>query len=139
MSGYSAFGSFFCLGTTSTAQAVANVSNISGPGVTADTIDVTSHDSADTFREYVAGVIDGGEVTLEGNLISAAAGNTILTELTARTSTTCSVIMSTEANAFWTFDGIVTNFETQAPYDGKLGFNASIKVTGKPTLAAQHA
>ena len=136
MAGYSAFGTHFILGTTSTAQAVANLTNISGPGVSADTIDVTAHDSADAFREFVAGVIDGGEIRLEGNLVSAAAGNVILTELAARTSTTCVIQYSTAANACWKFEGIVTGFENDAPYDGKIGFSASVKVDGKPTLAA---
>ena len=136
MAGYSAFGTHFCLGTTSTAQAVANLTNISGPGVSADTIDVTAHDSTDAFRGFVAGVIDGGEISLEGNLISAAAGNIILTELAARTSTTCLIQYSTAANACWKFEGLVTGFETDAPFDGKLGFTASVKVTGKPVLAA---
>ena len=136
MAGYSAFGSIFCLGTTSTDQAVGSLTNIGGPGVSADTIDVTAHDSADAFREFVAGVLDGGEVSLEGNLVSASAGDTILTELTERTSTTCVIQYSTAVNACWKFEAIVTGFETDAPFDGKLGFTASVKVTGKPTFAA---
>ena len=133
MAGYSAFGSWFCF-TTSTGNAVANVTNISGPGISVDTIDVSAHDSADAFREFAAGVADGGEISLEGNLVSATAGNVIMTELTGRKSTTCTIIFSTQVNAFWKFSGIVTGFETDAPFDGKLGFSASVKVTGKPTL-----
>ena len=135
MAGYSAFKTWFCF-TTSTDNAVANLTNIGGPGISVDTIDVSAHDSADAFREFAAGVADGGEISLEGNLVSATAGNIILTELAGRKSTTCTVIFSTEANAFWKFSGIVTGFETEAPFDGKIGFTASVKVTGKPTLAA---
>lgn len=51
---------------------IAEVKDIQGPSITVDTIDVTSHDSVDGFREFVAGMIDGAEVTLDCNLIADA-------------------------------------------------------------------
>ena len=133
MAGYAGYGSIFCLGTTSTDQAVGAITNISGPGLSLDTIDVTAHDSASAAREFVGGLIDGGEVSIEGNLISATAANVIIAELVARTSTTCAVIFPTKA--FWEFEAIVTGFETDSPHDGKIGFSASVKVTGLPALS----
>jgi len=139
MAGHSAFGTWLCI-STSTARNIANLTGISGPGISLDTIDVTAHDSADAFREFVAGVADGGEVSFEGNLVSAAKGNEILTELANRKSTKCSVHFAVDpATTFytmWYFHGIFTGFETDAPFDDKIGFSASIKVTGKPTLSS---
>ena len=134
MAGYSAFKTLLTLGTTSTAQAIGELTNISGPGITADTIDVTSHNSTDAFREYVSGLLDGGEVSFEGNLMTASAANTIITELVARASTTCCVIFPT--GAAWEFEGIVTAFETDAPHDGKMGMSGTIKVTQRPAISS---
>jgi len=134
MAGFSAFGTMFCIGSTTTANAVAELTGISGPGISADTIDVSSHGSADAYREFVAGLIDGGEISIEGNLTSATAGNVIMTAINNRTTTACAIIYPT--GVAWTFVGIPTGFEADAPHDGKIGFSGSVKVTGKPTLSS---
>jgi len=36
----------------------------------------------------------------------------------------------------WTFTGYPKSFETDSPVDGKLGFSATFRVTGKPVLAS---
>jgi hypothetical protein len=41
------------------------VADISGPEVSVETVDVTTHDSADQFAEFVAGSADSGEVTFD--------------------------------------------------------------------------
>ncbi len=135
MAGYAGLGTILSIGGTD----VAEVTSISGPGVSADTIDVSSHDSLadeDAYRTYVAGLLDGGEVSLEGNLTTAVAGNVIMTALEARVTAVIVITFPAAAGvATWTFDGLVTAFETSAPHDGKLGFSASIKVSGQPVLA----
>jgi len=135
MAGLSAYGTKFCLGSTSTAQQIANLTGISGPSISVDTIDVTAHDSTGGYREFVAGLIDPGEITLEGNLVTAAAGNVILTELSARASTKATIIFPT--GACWkSTSALVTAFETDAPHDGKIGFSATLKISGTPSLSS---
>jgi len=135
MAGYSAFGTILSIGGTD----VAELTSISGPSVSADTIDVSSHDSLvadDAYRTYVGGLLDGGEVSMEGNLTTAVAGNVIMTALEGRVEVAIVITFPAAAGvATWTFDGIVTGFESSAPHDGKLGFSASIKVSGQPVLA----
>ena len=133
MAGLSAYGTIFAIGTTNSTGLIANLTGISGPSISADTIDVSSHDSADAYRTFVVGLIDGGEISLEGNLITAAAGNRIMTVINDRTTQACIVKFPNAVK--WTFAGIPTGFETDAPHDGKIGFSASVKVSGKPTLA----
>lgn len=138
MAGYAGLGTILSLGAPIN-QDVAELTNISGPGVSADTIDVSSHDSLaddDAYRTYVAGLLDGGEISVEGNLTTAVAGNYIMTALEGRAAIPITITFPATAGvATWTFDGIVTAFETSSPHDAKLGFSASIKVTGQPTLA----
>jgi len=128
----------FAQGTVLTVgSAVAELTNISGPSISADTIDVTTHDSADGFREYVGGLRDGGEISIEGNLVDATESNVLISLLEAGTVIEGATIdLPTSTAMTFTFDCIVTAYETTAPHDGKLGFSATLKVTGKPVLAA---
>ncbi len=131
MSGLSAFGTTLTIATVP----VANLTGIGGPNISADTIDVSVHGSANRYREFVGGMIDGGEVSLEGNLTTAAAGNIIMTALEAGTAQACVITIPGAPAKTWTFQGIVTAFSTDTPYADKQSFSASIKVTGRPVLA----
>lgn len=123
-------GTFLKKGTVT----IAEVTSITGPNVTAETIDVTSHSTTDNFREYIAGWRDGGTVTIEGNFTGAtnSGQDTLLTDLQDGTVASYSLVFPNSMQ--WTFSAIVTEFQTTAPHDGKLGFSASFKITGKPTL-----
>lgn len=63
-------------GWTITADAVAieEVLSVSGLGKTNDTIEVTNFDSPAGTKEYIAGLADGAEITVECNYIAAGAG-----------------------------------------------------------------
>jgi len=111
------------------------LTNVSGPTIAVDPIDVTSHDSADKFREFVAGLKDGGEISVEGNLISAAQGNYILANITSGETVAIVIAFGTADPAAFTCQGFATAFEPGAPHDDKLSFSATFKITGKPTLA----
>jgi predicted secreted protein len=119
-----------------TGYELAELTTISGPNATADTIEATSHNSDDWFREFIAGVKDGGEITLEGNAIfdpATSKHEERLTDLTLGTQRLFYVIFPS-AIAEWTFYGNVTAFTTEAPYDDKLPISFTVKVTGKPVL-----
>lgn len=127
MSGVNAFGTTFSFGGTP----VGELTNITGPSTSAETIDVTSHDSTDGWMEFVAGLKNGGEVNLEGNYEASAGQN-----LGVGSSGACVITFKTTPGFKWTFDGIVTSFETSAPHDDKYTFSVTIKVNGKPVLVA---
>jgi len=129
--GKSAFGVVLTVGAV-----VAELTSISGPSISMDTIDVSNHDSADRAREFVAGMIDGGEVSIEGNLTNANA-SALLALMAAGTITEDATIVfpGTPALATVTFDCLVTAVSTDAPYDDKASFSATLKVTGLPTIA----
>lgn len=115
---------------------LAEVTSISGPGQKVDTIEVTNHDSADAFKEFLAGLVDGGEITIEGNFIAGDTTGQIAfnTDLQARTSRTCVITMPNSLGT-WTATAIATGFDPSYPHDGKISFSASVKISGKPVLA----
>ena len=123
--GVAAFG-------TTISPSAGEISSISGPGITVEDVDITHHESADAFREFAAGLIDGGEFSVEGNLTSGLASG-IYADLISRTPK--SYVITFPNSMTWTFSGYPKAFDTDAPVDGKLGFSATFKVTGKPTLA----
>ncbi len=125
-SGVAAFG-------TTVSPSAGEITSISGPGISTGEIDITNHSSSDDFREFVAGLMDGGEFSIEGNL-TADIVTGIYADLISRTSKSYTITFPNGLT--WTFTGFPKSFETSAPVDGKLGFSATIRVSGKPTLAS---
>lgn len=152
MAGLSAYGTLFGVSTgmsildlttnPSTWDYIGELTGISGPAVSADTIDVTTHDSANGYREFVVGLIDGGDITLEGNLLTAGAGDELLSLAETRDNVCFRVKFPTAAGSTgwdWLLAGSVNSFETDAPHDGKIGFSAGVKLTGQPFMTSTYA
>lgn len=107
------------------------ITSLQPPGYTRDAIDASHSTSPDEFREFIAGMMDSGEVEIEGNFV-ADASDVIVAALLAGAAS----YEITFPNAVtWTFDAIFTNYQPSAPIDDKMTFSASMKVSGKPTLA----
>ena len=128
MAGTFAFGTTLTLGTS-----VTNLTNIGGPSMSADTIDVTDHSSANRYREFVQGLRDGGEVSVEGNFVYAQAVK-VYDAFESNSVQTGTIITFPNGNTI-TFDCVVTSFEPSAPHDDKISYSATLKVTGRPVLA----
>jgi len=116
--------------------AIAEISSIDGLKLSAETIDVTTHDSPDGYREFIQSLRDGGEVAIEGNFIPGDTNGQIalLTDFNAGTAQSFQITFPDATGTSWTFTAIVIGYETGAKFDDKLTFTATLKVTGKPTL-----
>jgi predicted secreted protein len=150
MAGFSALGTIVRMSTASaiaanaTSAGIADLTNISGPSMSAEEIDVSSHDSTSNFREFVSGFLDGGEVSLEGNLTLAGGADTLVTAFNDREERYIQIAFpatgtsTADANVRlrWQFKGTVTGVETAAPYDDKASFGASVRISGAPHLVA---
>ena len=112
-------------------KVIGSLTSIGGIEMSADTIDVSTHDSADGFREYVGGMKDGGEVPIEGNFANKDEGQEeLLTAFESGEVQSCIITFPDEST--WEFDAIVTAYGHTEPMDDKIGFASSLKVTGKP-------
>lgn len=140
MSGRDAFGTEFrrATGTApgTTYETIANVTNIGGPERTRETIDVTSHDSPGQWMEFIGGLKDGGEISLDINYDPAESTHDIDDDFDDVLPRNYRVVIlpDTEDEHTWTISGIMTNVGDEFPYDDKMGRSITIKVTGKPTL-----
>jgi predicted secreted protein len=142
MSGISAFGTLLQRGDASTGTAgegfttLANVTNISGPKLKAEQIDVSSHDSVDGYEEFVAGIKRGGEISLDINYDpSNATHETLLDDFDDGALHNYQLIFPTNPATTWSFAAIVTEVGPEAPYDDKLTCSATLKLSGKVTRA----
>ena len=135
MAKYSAFGTALKKGGTEYAQ----VKSISGPGLSLDTEDVTSHDSTGGWEEVVGTILRSGEVTLEIEYDPAAATHKyaaggLVYDLVQKTIIEFTLEFPDVAITTWTFNALITGFEPGMPVDGALTAAVKLKLTGQPTL-----
>ena len=68
----SAFGTLLKVGDgggTEVFTTIAEVKEISGPSISVDTVELTTHSSSGAWKEYLPTLIDAGEVTFDVNFI----------------------------------------------------------------------
>ncbi len=116
---------------------IAELASIGPAGKTLETQDVTTHQSANGYREFIGTLKDGGEIALAGNFIKGDTNGQVGLETDLENRTVQSFVITFAGTAAtWTFSALVTKFqiEDMTP-DGKQGFTATLRVTGKPVLA----
>ncbi len=115
---------------------VARLLNIGPPELSRDDMDVTDHDSPDGFKEFIPGLKEAGEVPIEGHLIPTDdTQKGLLAAVDIDEPESWTIEFPTVPKLYITFDGYVKSYKVgDAPVDGKLTFNATIKVTGKPQI-----
>lgn len=142
MATYSALGTLLKQGdggSPETFTTIAQVRDISGPGLSQEAVEVTHHSSTDGWREYVGGLFDGGEISFEIVYDPAEgthdASTGLLKDMTDRTVRNFELVFPDTGSTTWTFAALVTGFEPGAPVDGALTASVTLKLSGQPTLA----
>lgn len=142
MSGRDGFGTQFQRATNltpgTTFETIANVTNIGGPDRSRETIDVTAHDSPGGWMEFIGGLKDGGEISLDVNYDPAEATHDLDDDFDDDLARNYRIIIlpDTADEYTWSIKGVMTELSDEFPYDDKMARSMTIKVSGKPTLAA---
>jgi predicted secreted protein len=140
MAGRDGFGTLFQRATGAapgtTYQTIANVTNIGGPERTRETIDVTAHDSPGGWMEFLGGLKDGGEISLDINYDPSEPTHDLDDDFDDVDPRNYRIILlpDTEDEHTWQIKGILTNVSDEFPYDDKMARSITVKVTGKPVL-----
>lgn len=116
---------------------VAGVTNIDGPELGVDVVDVTTHDQATAFEEVVATILRSGEISLDLVYDPAGATHDASTGLVYRAEDKVYSyfdLIFRGGAVNWTFFGYITSFKPGAPVDGGLTASAKVKITNQPTL-----
>ncbi|MGC5034105.1 phage tail tube protein [Streptomyces sp. DT190] len=136
MAGLDAFGTQLQRGDGATPgetfTAIANVTDITPPGLERETLDVTSHGSPDAWREFIGGLKDGGEVEIEINY-DPREHDALVADFEDDEPRSYKVVWPKNLGD-WAFKAVLTNFEPEAPHDDKLAASLTFKVSGKPEI-----
>jgi hypothetical protein len=108
---------------------ISEVTSVSPPGTQIDMIDATHMESPDRYREYITGLKDGTDGSIEMNFVPGGAGQLAMAELLGATDPTNFKITWPNAHVEY-FQGYVTGFQPTAPVDDKMTATATIKQTG---------
>ncbi len=123
-------GTKFKLGS----NAIGGLTSIGGIEASADIVDVTALDSVGSYKEYIAGFKDAGEVSLEGYLDDTTQANqkSVYDAFSSGEAQECTIEFPNGGK--WTFNGVVTGFGTSVSVEDAITFSATIKVSGAPTF-----
>jgi predicted secreted protein len=116
---------------------VGEVTSIKMPGLKRDAVDATHTESTDKYREFIPGLKDAGEVTVEMNFVSNSNTDKLIrTRFDADTLTQCRIQFPGASPADTiTFNAIFTSYEADGPVDGIMKATLTMKISGKPTYA----
>lgn len=108
---------------------IEEVFNITPPSSAVDIIDATHMQSPGRDREFILGLNDPGECSMEMNFVPGSASDTFLLAIKAAYKRVkCRI---TWPNAVvWSFDGLLTGYEPSAPTDDRMTATITFKVTG---------
>ncbi|MFI8830548.1 phage tail tube protein [Streptomyces afghaniensis] len=138
MSGIDAFGIALQRGDgvtpTEGFAAIGKVTNLSGPEIERETYDVTAHDSVDGWREFIGGLKDAGEVSVEVNY-DPRVHDDLIADFEDTAPRSYKMVFPDQAGGGnWAFKAILKGFSQEAPVDDKLSAELTFKVSGKPVI-----
>lgn len=110
------------------------VADITGPEVSVEAVDVTTHDSPDRFNESLPGMADGGEVAFDLMFDPDTDGHERILALVAQRSLIEFALILPGASGQFEFTGFFTKAGPTFPVKDALKASASIKVSGKPVF-----
>ena len=117
---------------------IADLAPVGGPELGRDAIDVSTMDSPNKFREFIPGMLDAGEVTMDINYDGTAAGTgNFLSQQLTQTAQAITVSFgegtNTATSSSWVCSGFMTGLGHAIPHDDKVTQSVTIKLTGEPT------
>lgn len=115
-------------------NAIAGLTSINGVALTAETLDATTLTSTGGYREFKGGFKDGGEVSLGGYFEPGDTDGQVALYNAFEAGNVIPFSVIYPQGASWGFNGVVTGFSTSADLEDLIGFEATIKVSGKPSL-----
>lgn len=118
-------------GADETFEPIANITSLTPPGISRETLDVTSHDSPNGYMEFLGGLKDPGEVSFDVNY-DPAEHDKLVEDFEEDNPVNYEVAFPD--GTVWGFGAILTGFEPEAPYDDKLTASLTLKVTSKPEI-----
>lgn len=132
------------LGTTISLNGtpIGQIMDITGPGLSTDTDEITNHSSPDHTEEFIATIKRTGTVAFPLVFNPGDAEHALLFDEWLNRSLSPYVMTypdedgNADAGATWTFDAYCTGFANAAPVAGHLAADIVLKISGSPSFDA---
>lgn len=132
----SGYGATFAIKTGGVFVDVAEVTSITVPSLSRDTIDTTHLKSPDQTKEFIGSLIEAGEASININYVPAVV-DVLMQAFTTNRGAGEFRITYPLGDIQMTFSGIVTGYEqSEIVVDGKLSASFKVKCSGKPVISA---
>lgn len=115
---------------------IANLTSIDGVSVSSDTIETTNLSTEGGYRTFVTSLKDAGEVSISGHF-DYTAHNPLLADFEDGSVDVYTIEFPDKGvttGTQWTFSAVVSAFNTSVEMEDIIGFEATLKVSGKPSL-----
>lgn len=123
-------------GSPETFTAWGEITSITPPARARDSVDASHELSPSAHREFIAGLVDAGEVTVEMNFVPG--GATFLAICAEYDLSGSSAVKNRQIvfpdGSILAFAAFVTGDAPELPLDDKMSISVTLKVSGKPTL-----
>jgi predicted secreted protein len=114
-------------------EALAEVNSISGPGMSRETIEVTSLDSEDGYREYIGGLREGGTIQLSMNF-TRANYNLMKADFESDELQNYKIVIPDTDETTLEFEGFVMELPANFEPGDKITMDVQIQISGKVEL-----
>jgi predicted secreted protein len=109
------------------------INNIGGPDATRETVDVTTLDSVDGYREFIGSLRDAGSISLAMNFVRA--GYVLMKDdFESDVLQNYEIVLPDAEATSLEFSGLVTDCPLDIPMDDKVSNDVTIKISGKVTV-----
>lgn len=114
-------------------EAIAEINNITGPGMSRETIDTTALDTAGGYRTFIAGFRDPGTITMSMNF-TRDGYETMKDDFESNDAQNYEIILPDSDTTSLEFEGLVTELPLTIPPDDKVTMDITIQISGQVTL-----
>ena len=114
-------------------EKIAEVKQITGPGMSRDTIDTTSLDTTGGYRTYIAGLRNPGTITLTLNF-TRTGYDLMKSDFESDAVKNYEIVLPDSDNTSLEFEGLVTELPLTIPPDDVITVDVTIQISGPVTL-----
>jgi len=108
---------------------IAEIVSITGPGMSRDTIDVTSLSSSGGYREFIAGFRNAGTIVLSMNF-TRAEYDQMKEDFESDDLQSYEIVLPDAENTSLEFVGLVIELPLSIPADDKITVDVTIQISG---------
>ena len=114
---------------------IAEINSINGPGMSRDTIDVTSLDSTGGYRQFIAGFRDAGTISLAMNF-TRATYQLMKDDFESNEAQNYQMVLPDVEESGFDFEALVTELPLTIPTDDKITADVTLKITGEVVMSS---